>query len=278
MNDLYLLVIVYMCYGMCMYIYIYMYMIHIVSPSISMASLPFFLCALLTFSSISFHGISAVNFEVINLNPHHAGAIKFEKIIGGVPFTKKLMAQINQYIWSNIFKQNTAADQKPHTTVTLFIKDFIGGEAITWGDNYKYINVSAVYLRDYNGPMELKWEFISLLHHEMTHVFQWNGEGKTPIPLVEGIADYTILKANYFPPGFMKPGAGDKWDQGYDFTARFLEYCDGLVPDFVAKLNKMMRKTYDVSFFKNITGKPVEKLWADYKAKYAKKAVEEIQG
>ncbi|KAJ0681337.1 hypothetical protein HanPI659440_Chr16g0634661 [Helianthus annuus] len=104
----------------------------------------------------------------------------------------------------------------------------------------------------------------------MTHVFQWNGEGKTPIPLVEGIADYTILKANYFPPAFMKPGAGDKWDQGYDYTARFLEYCDGLVPDFVAKLNKMMRKTYDVSFFKNITGKPVEKLWADYKAKYAK--------
>ncbi|KAJ0681336.1 hypothetical protein HanPI659440_Chr16g0634651 [Helianthus annuus] len=140
-----------MCNCVCMYVYIYIYMyiymyrIHIVQPSISMASLPFFLCALLTFSSISFQGISAVNFEVINLNPQHAGAIKFEKIIGGVPFTKKLMAQINQYIWSNILKQNTAADQKPHTTVTLFIKDFIGGEAITWGDNYKYINVSAVF-------------------------------------------------------------------------------------------------------------------------------------
>ncbi|GKC12385.1 zinc finger, CCHC-type containing protein [Tanacetum coccineum] len=66
-----------------------------------------------------------------------------------------------------------------------------------------------------------------------------------------------------------RPGSGDKWDQGYDFTARFLEYCDSLVPNFVAKLNKRIRKTFDVSFFKE--GKPVEQLWKDYKAKYAGK-------
>ncbi|KAJ0634230.1 hypothetical protein HanPI659440_Chr17g0701861 [Helianthus annuus] len=54
--------------------------------------------------------------------------------------------------------------------------------------------------------------FTSLMHHEITHVFQWNGEGKTPAPLVEGIADYTVLKANYNPPGFNMPGSGDRWD------------------------------------------------------------------
>ncbi|XP_076881100.1 uncharacterized protein LOC143529123 [Bidens hawaiensis] len=104
----------------------------------------------------------------------------------------------------------------------------------------------------------------------MTHVFQWDAEGMAPVPLVEGIEDYTILKANCYPPGFAAPGSGDKWDQGYDFTARFLEYCDGLVPDFVAKLNNMMRNTYDVSFFQNLTGKPVDQLWTEYKAKYEK--------
>ncbi|KAI3805032.1 hypothetical protein L1987_27028 [Smallanthus sonchifolius] len=184
--------------------------------------------------------------------------------------TKALRSlMINNYIWSTIFKQNTPADRKPVDTVEVIIKDFKGAEAITWGSSK--INVSAVYLDEYKGPKDLKWEFTSLLHHEMTHVFQWNGEGKCPVALVEGIADYTILKANYYPEASAKPGEGEKWDKGYDYTARFLEYCDGLVPDFVAKLNNMMRKTYDVSFFKNLTGKPVDQLWKEYKAKYAGK-------
>ncbi|MFS7920157.1 hypothetical protein Hanom_Chr03g00221131 [Helianthus anomalus] len=232
----------------------------------SMASLPIFLCALLIFS-LSFHGILAVKYVVIvEAPPNHGGTVKFNTIIGGIPYTQQIMGQINTFIWSTLFQQNTPADRKPVDTIQIFIKDFKGAEGITWGGDR--INVSAVYLRDYDGPMATKWEYTSLLYHEMTHVFQWNGEGKAPVMLTEGIADYTILKANYFPPAFAKPGSGDKWDKGYDFTARFLEYCDGLVPGFVAKLNKMMRKTYDVSFFKNLTGKPVEQLWKDYKAKH----------
>ncbi|GKB02414.1 zinc finger, CCHC-type containing protein [Tanacetum coccineum] len=143
------------------------------------------------------------------------------------------MAEINNYLWSTIFQQNTDADRKIIDSVDLYLKDFIGAEGITW----------------------------------------WSSgiNGKAPTGLVEGIAEYTTLKTNYFPPAFAKPGSGDKWDQGYDFTARFLEYCDSLVPNFVAKLNKRIRKTFDVSFFKELTGKPVEQLWKDYKAKYAGK-------
>ncbi|XP_059654575.1 uncharacterized protein LOC132301329 [Cornus florida] len=55
-----------------------------------------------------------------------------------------------------------------------------------------------------------------------------NGNGQTPVGLIEGMADYTILKAHYEPKGYAKPGQGEKWDQGYDFTARFLEYCEGV--------------------------------------------------
>ncbi|KAF5757559.1 hypothetical protein HanXRQr2_Chr17g0828171 [Helianthus annuus] len=243
---------------------------------ISMASHFFFLCTLLTFS-LSFPGILGAlpKYVVINEAPTHGGGIKFVKVIGGIPYTQKIMRHINKFIWYKVFKQNTPADQKPLDNVTVFIKDFVGAEGIAWGNDR--INISAVFLRDYPGPMSLKWIFTSLMHHEMTHVFQWNGEGKTPAPLVEGIADYTVLKANYNPPGFNMPGSGDRWDQGYDYTTRFLEYCDELVPDFVAKLNNMMRKTYDVSFFHNLTGKPVEELWKDYKAKYANKALEGIK-
>ncbi|KAK1430327.1 hypothetical protein QVD17_12984 [Tagetes erecta] len=227
----------------------------------------FILCTLLTFSSCFDVISAAMNYVVTIESPNHPGSIKFNKIIGGIPYTKQTMGKVNNFIWSTIFKQNTPAERKPINTVLVTIKDYKGAEAITWDENK--INVSAVYLDKYEG--DLKWEFTSLLYHEMTHVFQWYGEGKCPVSLQEGVADYTILKANYFPPKFAKRGQGDKWDQGYDYTARFLEYCDGLVPDFVAKLNKMMRKTYDESFFKTLTGKPVGQLWKEYKAKYAGK-------
>ncbi|KAK9050796.1 hypothetical protein SSX86_030232 [Deinandra increscens subsp. villosa] len=229
-----------------------------------MAPHSFLLYTLLTFS-LSFHEIFATpKYIVINEAPTHGGGIKFEKVLGGVPATQKLMGDINIFLWYNIFKQNNPADRKPIDTVEVFIKDFDGGEAVTQGNR---INVSAIYLRDYAGPLTLQKEFSSLMHHEMTHVFQWDGGFKN-IPLLEGIADYTIMKANLYPPAFAKPGSGEKWDQGYDITARFLEYCDGLVPDFTAKLNKMMKNPFDVSFFQNLTGKPVDQLWKEYKAKY----------
>ncbi|CAH1452811.1 unnamed protein product [Lactuca virosa] len=192
-----------------------------------MAHYYFFLCTLLTLS-LSFYGTSAVNYQVTNFAEKTPGGIRFTKEIG-IPFTKTLMGTINNYIWTTILQQSDPADRKPVPTVNIYIVDFKGAEAITWGDN---IN------------------------------------GKAPTGLVEGVADYTILKANYFPPAFAKPGTGNKWDQGYDFTARFLEYCDGITPGFVAKLNKKMRKTFDVKFFQELTGKPLDTLWKNYKAKY----------
>ncbi|GKA09059.1 RNA-directed DNA polymerase, eukaryota, partial [Tanacetum coccineum] len=95
--------------------------------------------------------------------------------------------------------------------------------------------------------------------------FQWNGEGQAPSGLVEGIADYTILVANYYyPRGFANPGDGDRWHQGYDISVRFLEYYDGIIPQFVAKLNKMMRYSFNVNYFEELTGKPVDQLWGEY--------------
>ncbi|KAI3702374.1 hypothetical protein L6452_28111 [Arctium lappa] len=226
-----------------------------------MALHSFFFFTLLTFS-LSLHGISAVDYQVINEATTTPGGIRFTNEIG-IPYTKQIMGTINDFIWSVILQQNNPADQKPVDSVHIYIKEYDGAEAITWGD---YINVSSIYLQGYQG--DVKWEFTSLLYHEITHVFQWNGEGQAPVGLVEGVADYTILKANYFPPAFAKPGDGDRWDQGYDFTARFLEYCDGITSGFVAKLNKKMRYAYDVKYFEDLTGKPVDQLWHEYKAKY----------
>ncbi|KAL3621111.1 hypothetical protein CASFOL_036023 [Castilleja foliolosa] len=155
------------------------------------------------------------------------------------------------------------AERKNVEIVKLFIQQFNGGEAYTYGEE---LHVSALYLEGYQG--DLKWEFTSLIHHEMTHVFQWDGEGKAPVGLREGVADYMILKSSFYPPGYAKRGQGERWDQGYDFTARFLEYCDMLRPGFVAELNKMMRYDYSDSYFQVLLGKSVEQFWTDYKAMY----------
>ena len=107
-----------------------------------------------------------------------------------------------------------------------------------------------------------------VLYHETTHVWQWDGQGQANGGLIEGIADYVRLKAGYAPGHWVQPGQGDRWDQGYDVTARFLDYCDSLKPGFVALLNAKMKDGYTDDFFAQILGKTVQQLWQDYKAKY----------
>ncbi|KAI6678065.1 hypothetical protein NL676_038861 [Syzygium grande] len=55
-----------------------------------------------------------------------------------------------------------------------------------------------------------------------------------PGRLIEGITDFVRLRSGYVPGHWVVPGQGDRWDQGYDITARFLDYCNGLRNGFVA--------------------------------------------
>ncbi|KAF8020189.1 hypothetical protein BT93_G0782 [Corymbia citriodora subsp. variegata] len=129
------------------------------------------------------------------------------------------------------------------------------------------IHVSATYLAGYSG--DVKGEFTGVLYHEMTHVWQWNGAGQAPGGLIEGIADFMRLRVGFAPGHWVQPGQGNKWDQGYDVTARFLDYCNGLRNGFVAELNKKMRTGYSDNYFVDLLGKTVDQLWSEYKAKYS---------
>lgn len=114
----------------------------------------------------------------------------------------------------------------------------------------------------------MRREITGVVYHEMTHIWQWSG-GQNSSSLIEGIADFVRLKSGYVPSHWVGAGQGDRWDQGYDVTARFLDYCNDLGGgSFVAELNKKMRNGYSVSFFEELLGKPVDTLWRDYKAKY----------
>ncbi|XP_076892291.1 uncharacterized protein LOC143543984 [Bidens hawaiensis] len=206
-----------------------------------------------------------MNYSVTNIAANTPGGIRFTNEIG-IPYTKQLMGTINEFLWATVFQQTDPSDRKPIDSVEVYIVEFLQGAAANVWDIYK-INVNAANLYDYQGY--LKWTFIAVLYHEMTHCFQWSGEGRAPGGLTEGIADYAKLSAGYAQDGvFAVPGQGDRWDQGYDVAARFLQYCEGISPGFVAKLNKKMRYDYDDKYFEDLTGKPVDQLWKEYKASY----------
>ncbi|KAL5855440.1 hypothetical protein ACOSQ4_005242 [Xanthoceras sorbifolium] len=200
----------------------------------------------------SLQGIHAVDYVVTNNAASTAGGARFNNEIGDTNSKQTLSSAID-FLW-RIFQQTTAADRKNVQKVSLFIDSMNG--------------VPANYIGNYSG--DVRREIAGVLYHEMTHIWQWNGNGQTLGGLIEGITDYVRLKANYAPSYWVQPGQGDRWDQGYDVVGKnvFLDYCSSLRNGFVAELNKKMRSGYSGSYFIDLLGKNVDQLWKDYKAKY----------
>ncbi|KAK9941981.1 hypothetical protein M0R45_007671 [Rubus argutus] len=208
------------------------------------------------------HAAHAVDYEVTNNAGSSPGAVRFNNDIGA-DYSKQTLISAADFIWK-VFQQSTDADRKSVAKVSLFI-DNMDGVAYTVLPSNE-IHVSASYIAGYSG--DLKKEITGVLYHESTHVWQWFGNA--PTGLTEGIADFVRLRAGYIPSHWVQPGEGDKWDHGYDVTARFLDYCTSLKDGFVAELNSKLKTGYSVNYFSDILGKTVDQLWADYKAKYGK--------
>lgn len=203
----------------------------------------------------------AVEFTVINQAGTSGGGVRFANDIGE-DYSRQTLVSATDFIW-RIFQQSSETERKSVRKVTLIIENIDG---VAFAVNNE-IHVNANYLGNYSG--DFRREFTGVIYHEMTHIWQWNGNGQTPGGLIEGIADFVRLKANYAPSHWVKPGQGNRWDQGYDVTARFLDYCNSLRNGFVAELNKKMRTGYSESFFVDLLGKTVGQLWSDYKAKFS---------
>ncbi|KAF0906544.1 hypothetical protein E2562_011524 [Oryza meyeriana var. granulata] len=203
----------------------------------------------------------AVTFDATNTASNTPGGQRFDQEVG-VDYAKQVLADASAFIWDT-FGQPADGDRKPVDAVTLTVED-IGGVAFTSGDG---IHLSAQYVGGYSG--DVRNEVTGVLYHEATHVWQWDGRGGANGGLIEGIADFVRLRAGYAPSHWVQPGQGDRWDQGYDVTARFLDYCDSsVVQGFVAQINAKMKDGYSDDFFVQISGKTVDQLWQDYKAKY----------
>ncbi|CAH1426078.1 unnamed protein product [Lactuca virosa] len=207
---------------------------------------------------------ATVKYNITNTATQTPGGIRYETQIG-FKHSKHILKSSNLFIW-RLFQQRNKTERANVTHVHLLIDDMDG---VAYCENNE-IHVSARYIANYKADDDddVRREFSGVMYHEMTHVWQWNGNGSTPEGLIEGIADFVRLKAGYIPSHWVQPGSGDKWDQGYDVTARFLDYCEGLRNGFVAELNKKMRYGYSVDYFVDLVGKSVDQLWSEYKAAY----------
>jgi hypothetical protein len=223
-------------------------------------------CVALLLLAMAAQGIHAVDFVVNNSVEGSDGGKRFDSEIGRAD-AQQIMDAASQFIWQT-FAQQSITDRKNVQTVTLFVELFEGSlseyPAYTKNDQ---IHLSAKYVANYQG--DVKNEITGILYHEMTHVWQWNNNNAAPSWLIEGIADYVRLTADLARSDWVKPGGGNSWEDSYAVTAYFLQYCDSVTSGFVAKMNSKLRDGWDLGFFNDLTGKSVDELWNDYKAKYA---------
>ncbi len=220
-------------------------------------------CSLIALSSTLQQQVRATTFSATNNATDTKGGSRFTTEIG-LNYTLQIMNTSSDFIWKT-FNQTTLNDRRAVQEVAFFIKS-VDGVAFTVVDSSE-IYVNSEYLGNYSGG-DVKFEFTGIMYHEMTHVWQWFGNGSSPVGVTEGIADYVRLKAGLAPPHWRGLGQGDRWDQGYDVTALFLDYCEGLSNGFVAALNRKIGNGYDEGFFVEMLGKTVDELWSDYKAMY----------
>ncbi|KAL3648125.1 hypothetical protein CASFOL_009093 [Castilleja foliolosa] len=219
--------------------------------------------------------VNTIQYIVTNDVPNTPGGNLFDQEITA-HFAAQVMENATRFAWQ-VLNQTTDDERYVPDVVHLYISPF-AGYGLEIGND---INISSTYIgsddfKRYSSYYHTTPKFLltSVLYHEMTHVLQWDGnDGAAPGGLIEGIADYVMVKSGfYLEQAYKEPGSGKKWDEGYGVTERFLEYCDSLTDGFfTARLNKMMRFTYNDSYFEDLLGKPVGQLWTEYKAMYGNK-------
>ncbi|KAI2617018.1 BSP-domain-containing protein [Hypomontagnella submonticulosa] len=165
----------------------------------------------------------------------------------------------------------TRLQPPPTRSVTLVLRS-MDGVAYTTGtdldNDHKEIHFALPYIGRISPPSRYLAEITGVVVHELVHCYQWNGQGTAPGGLIEGVADWVRLRSNLAPPHWNRSEAPARWDVGYQGTAYFLEYLEGRFGSgVVRRLNEKLRKDrYEEStFWTELVGWPVERLFEDYK-------------
>ncbi len=158
---------------------------------------------------------------------------------------------INQELKSDGFK--------PASLIKMSLKKSYRGVAAAGGGN---ITGSVKYFKDH--PAD-----VGAMVHETVHIVQRYRKRGNPSWLVEGVADY--VRFFKFEPGKLGKINAERahYNQSYRVTAAFLAYLvEKYDPKTVLKLNQSMREgNYEPEIFKQLTGKNVEDLDSEWRAR-----------
>ncbi|XP_038887144.1 uncharacterized protein LOC120077334 [Benincasa hispida] len=212
----------------------------------------------------SFKSTNSLKFSVTNSAVNTTGGIRFDLEIG-TSTAENTLKTTTDFIFK-IFQQFKDADRKTVHNIRLFIDAKYDAVSYTSGTD---IFIAANHIATYSG--DLRNEVAGILYQQLTHVWQWAGNGEAPAGLIEGVAEFVRLKSGFVSGEWAAAGDGDRWDEGHGgVTARFLEYLEGLGSGFVAELNRKMRNGYSKDYFVELMAATADELWAEYKAEYGK--------
>lgn len=117
------------------------------------------------------------------------------------------------------------------------------------------------------GDVTGAYEIQGVLVHELVHCYQHNGHGTCPSGLIEGIADFVRLKANLGARHWKRSAIPEKWDQGYEKTAYFLDWLETTYGEgTVRTVNEKLRagKYVECEFWQGIFKADIDELWHKY--------------
>lgn len=150
----------------------------------------------------------------------------------------------------------------PPGQVRIVFKSGMKGVAFASG---RTITIAAKWVTDHPDDF-------GMVVHELTHVVQGYRRGG-PSWLVEGIADY-VRFAHFEPMTRIRVNPKRaSYRDGYRTTAKFLAWAEAQHDrDLVRKLNQALRAgKYRDALFEKYTGKPLDRLWADFLAAQERK-------
>ncbi|KIW25299.1 uncharacterized protein PV07_08487 [Cladophialophora immunda] len=202
---------------------------------------------------------------------HPAAQVACSSLDGGLYLTRAI-----EHVVTILYRPYGLSDIPRVRSVTVVLRA-MGGVAYTTGlpldDLHKEIHLSLDYVHGVlsHNSAGLRHEIAGVITHEMVHCFQGNCQGTAPGGLIEGIADFVRLKAGLSPPHWSKSpeNRGQRWDEGYQKTAWFLEWLEELRgPGTVSRMNETMRRGryQEHRFWSDIFGESVDRLWLRYKA------------
>jgi len=212
----------------------------------------------------AFIAADTCNPEIVFDNDEAAGdGAMFDQVI---PDPIATMKDVICQICTTLYRDPSEVPRDPET-VHLRIYDF-DGVANAGGSD---INFSSRHIANYDDPQDARFEYIGVLVHEATHLYQANNDGDGA--LIEGMADFVRIRAGHH--RMDRRDVGGAWTDAYTTSGFFFSWLagpgglqtDGRVPsdpDIGWAINQQINGDWSEQVFIDRLGVDVDTLWEEY--------------